>query len=82
MLLWQFARHNISLETKARILAAMNSHQPYALAALSGQVDPANPRATIVPILNMIFHHELSTLIDDTKISDNSLVYLPNQNGG
>ena len=82
MLLWQFARHNISWETRTRILAVMNSHQPLALDALSGQVDPANPRATIVSILNMIFHHELSTLIDDTKISDNSLVYLSNQNGG
>jgi len=81
MLLWQFARHSIPLDVKARIYAVMNSHPALTLDALSGQVNPDNPRAAIVPILNMMFHHELSTPIDNARISGISPIYLPGQNG-
>jgi hypothetical protein len=82
MFLWQFARHRIPLDTKAHIYSIMNNHHPLTLDALSSQVDPANPRATIVPILHMLFHHELATLIDDAQISGNAPIYLLKRNGG
>lgn len=81
MLLWQFARHSIPLDTKAQIYNIMNNGQSLTLDALSSQVNPDNPRAAIVPILNMMFHHELSTPLDDARISGISPVYLPERNG-
>ena len=81
MFLWQFARYNISLDTKVRIYSVMNTHHHLTLDALSRQIDPSNPRAAIVPILHMLFHHELSTLIDEVKISGSSPIYLPKRNG-
>jgi len=81
MLLWQFARHRIPLDTKAQIYSIMNNRHPLTLDALSRQVNPGNPQAAIVPILNMMFHHELSTPLDEARISGTSPLYLPERNG-
>jgi len=77
MLLWQFARYNIPLDIKARIYAIMNNHQPLMLDELTARVNPANPHTAKVPILHLLFHQELATLIDETRISGNSPIYLP-----
>jgi len=81
MLLWQFARHSIPLDTKAQIYNIMNNGQSLTVDTLSRQINPDNPQAAIVPILNMIFHHELSAPLDEARISDISPVYLPERNG-
>jgi hypothetical protein len=59
----------------------MNNGQSLTVDALSRQVNPDNPQATLVPILNMIFHHQLSTPLDDARISGISPLYLPGRNG-
>lgn len=82
MFLWQFARHSIPLDTKAHIYAVMNSPQPFSLDTLSRQVNPANPQAALVPLLHMLFHHELATPINEAKIVGNSPIYLPQRNKG
>jgi hypothetical protein len=82
MLLWQFARHSVPLDVKTRVYTVMNGYPALTMDTLSRQVNPDNPRAAIVPILNMIFHHELSTPIDDARISDLSPVNLPKRNRG
>jgi len=77
MFLWQFARHNIPLDTKARIYAVMNSHYPLTLAELAARVNPTMPQMAKVPILYLIFHHQLITPINEARISGNSPLYLP-----
>ena len=76
-MLWQFARYNVSPDINARIIAALNSTVPLTLDELTAQVAPNNPRSATIPILHMMFHHQLRTLIDETKITGNSPIYLP-----
>ncbi len=77
MFLWQFARHSMPLDIKARIYTIMNRHHSLTLDELAVRVNPTNPPTVKVPILHLIFHRELVTLIDEAKISGNSPLYLP-----
>ena len=77
MFLWQFARHSVSLETRARIYAVMNSRPGLTLAELAALVSPVAPQTARVPIFHLLFHHELVTPVDEARISDNSPLYLP-----
>ena len=77
MFLWQFARHRVSLETRARIYAVMNSRAGLTLAELAALVSPAAPQTAKVPIFYLLFHHELLTPVDEARIGGNSPLYLP-----
>ena len=76
MMLWQFARHQVSLNIKARIYDVLNSANRLTLDDLATCLDPYNPTSATVPILCLIYHHELSTNIDEAKITGNSPIYL------
>lgn len=80
--LWQFARYQIFPLTKARIYAALSAEQPLTLSELMLQVVPDNPDSAQIPILYMIFHHELFTLIDEAEIADSSPIYLSQKGAG
>ena len=77
MFLWQFARHSIPLNTKARIYAVMNNHHALTLDELAMRVNPAKPQVAKIPILHLICHHQLVTPINEARISGNSPLYLP-----
>lgn len=76
MMLWQFARHHVSVALKARIYGVLNSENPLTVDELAARFDPDNPRTAVISIFHMLFHHELFTLIDQAKITGNLPIYL------
>lgn len=77
MLLWQFARYRIAPDTRARLYAVMNCQPMLTLAELAARVSPADPPMARIPILHLLFHHELATPVDEARITGNSPIYLP-----
>jgi hypothetical protein len=68
-LLTQFARYEISPETKGRVYAALASTSPLTIADVMIEVNPHNPTTATIPILHMAFHHELQIPLDEARIT-------------
>jgi hypothetical protein len=76
-LLTQFARYNISVETKNRIRACLSAASAtITIADLMVNVHPQQPHLVKIPIYHMAFHHELTLDLDDAPLSLNSPVSL------
>jgi hypothetical protein len=76
-LLTQFARYNIELEVKYHIRTFLaDTADPVRVSDVMVHVSPERPQTIIIPILHMVFHHELVLPLDAAPISTDSPVSL------
>lgn len=76
--LTQHARHEVGVEVKRRIFRFLaHANRPVTIGEVLLGVNPANPTAVIVPILQMAYHHELSLPLNHAPLSSQSPLCLP-----
>jgi hypothetical protein len=75
--LTRFARYPMASAFKQAVTDYLTTtHQPTPITTLMAQVAPAHPPRAWIPIMTMIYQHDLRVNLDETALSGESLVEL------
>lgn len=78
--LTQYARHTISPQMKSRTYGILRVAQnPLSIEELASEIAPNNFGPALSCILHLAYYHQIAMNLDQEKISNSSLVWLPSR---